>query len=58
MGLFSAPLRGLLRVFEEVAQQAEGDLYNEDEVKSQLMELYFAVESGKMTEEEFEELIN
>ncbi len=54
MGLISAPFRGLLRIFEEVADQAEKELYDEDAVKSELAEIYKQLEAGDLTEEEFD----
>jgi len=53
MGLLSAPARGLLWVFEEVAKRAEQELYNEDEVKAELTDLYMKLEAGSITEQEF-----
>lgn len=53
MGLLTTPFRGLLRVFEEVAEQAEHELYNEDAVKAELMELYQRLEAGSLSEEDF-----
>lgn len=54
MGIFSAPFRGLVRVFEEIADRAEQELYNEDAVKAELMAIYKQLEAGTMSEEEFE----
>lgn len=54
MSFFSAPIRGLIRVFEEIADRAEQELYNEDAVKAELMAIYKQLESGTMSEEEFE----
>jgi Gas vesicle protein G len=54
MLLVSAPFRGLLRIFEEVAKQTEQELYNEDAVKAQLTELYTRLEAGSLSEEEFD----
>ncbi|MDD5309173.1 MAG: gas vesicle protein GvpG [Deltaproteobacteria bacterium] len=54
MGLLTAPFRGLLRVFEEVADQAEHELYNEDAVTTELMDLYRRLEAGSLSEEDFE----
>ena len=53
MGLFTAPLLGLMRVFEEVADQAEKELYNEEKVKTELSELHASLEAGEISEEEF-----
>jgi len=54
MGLFSAPFRGLLRVFEEVARQAEDELYDGDGIRQQLIEIYTQLEAGSISEQEFE----
>jgi hypothetical protein len=53
MGLLMTPFRGLLRVFEEVAEQAEQELYNEDAVKAELMDLYKRLEAGALSEQDF-----
>ncbi|HVE84048.1 MAG TPA: gas vesicle protein GvpG [Myxococcales bacterium] len=53
MGLISAPFRGLLKVFEEVADRAEKVLYDEDAVKAELTDIYMKLEAGSLTEEEF-----
>lgn len=53
MGLLTAPFRGLLRVFEEIADRAEQDLNNEDAIKDELMELYRRLEAGLLSEEDF-----
>jgi hypothetical protein len=53
MGLFTAPFRGLLRVFEEVAAKAEHDLHDADAVRAELSELYFKLEAHTLSEEEF-----
>jgi len=54
MGLLSAPFRGLLRVFEEVAQRAEHELYDDDAVKAELLDLYQRLEAGSLGSDEFE----
>jgi hypothetical protein len=53
MGLLTAPFRGLLRVFEEVAERAEQELYDEDGVKAELTDLYRRLEAGSLSEEAF-----
>lgn len=53
MGLVTAPFRGLLWVFEEIAERAEKELYDEDAVKAELMEIYRRLEAGSLSEEEF-----
>lgn len=55
MSFLSFPLRGLLRVFEEVAERAEDELYNEDAVMAELTELYKKLEAGALNEDEFNE---
>jgi hypothetical protein len=54
MGLFSTPFRGMLWVFDEIANRAEEDLYNADAVKAELTDLYLKVEAGALSEEVFE----
>lgn len=53
MGIFSAPLRGLVGIFEEVRALAEKELYNEDAVREELTDIYRQFEAGSITEEEF-----
>ena len=53
MGLLSAPFSGLLRVFEEVAQRAEDELYDGDAITRQLVEINAQHEAGALSEEEF-----
>ena len=53
MGLLSAPFSGLLRVFEEVAQRAEDELFDGDGIRKQLVEIYTQLEAGSLSEEEF-----
>jgi hypothetical protein len=53
MGLLTAPIRGLLRVFEAVAEQAEHEQYNEEAVKAELTDLYRALAAGSLSEEDF-----
>jgi Gas vesicle protein G len=54
MGFLSLPLRGLIRVFEEVAERAEKEMYDGDAVMAELTELYRMLESGAIAEEEFD----
>ena len=53
MGILSAPFRGMLRIFKEVAERSENELYNEDAVKAELMEIYKQLEAGSLSEVEF-----
>lgn len=55
MGLFTAPLNGLLRVFEEIAARAEQELNDDEAVKAELTALYAKLEAGEISEEQFEE---
>lgn len=52
--LFS-PARGLLWTFKKIHDAAEQALENEaDDMKTQLSELYMMLETGRITEEEFD----
>jgi Gas vesicle protein G len=55
VGIISAPMRGLFRIFREVADRAEAELYDEDAVKAELMAAYRQLEDGSLTEEAFAE---
>ena len=55
MGIISAPMRGLFRIFREVADRAEAEMYDEDAVKAELMAAYRQLEEGSITEEAFAE---
>ena len=50
MGLVTTGFRGLLRVFEEVAERVEHELDNEDALKAELTELYSKLEDGRISE--------
>jgi hypothetical protein len=51
--MLTAPLRALLWVFSEVAEQAERQLHDVDGLTRELTELHRSLESGAVTEEEF-----
>jgi hypothetical protein len=53
MGILTWPFNGLIRIFEEVAERAEHEMYNEEAVMAELTELYRKLESGDLSEEEF-----
>ncbi len=55
MGIISSPMRGLFRIFREVADRAEAEMYDEDAVKAELMATYRQLEEGAITEEAFAE---
>lgn len=61
MGLFTglltlplAPLRGAVWVADQVAQEAERQLYDEDRIRAQLMQLEMDADDGLIDEEERE----
>ncbi|WP_263452490.1 gas vesicle protein GvpG [Hyalangium gracile] len=47
------PFRGLVRVFEEIADRAEKEIFDDEAVKTELMELYARLEAGAVSEEDF-----
>ncbi len=50
-----SPARGLLAVFREVHKAAEQEIANRAEtIRTKLSELYLLLESGHVTEEEFD----
>jgi hypothetical protein len=55
VGIVSTPMRGLFRIFREVADRAEAEMYDEDAVKAELMAAYRQLEEGSITEEAFAE---
>ena len=59
MGLISglltlplAPVRGTVWLAERIQEQAEAELYDEDVIRAQLMEVDAAREAGEIDEEE------
>jgi len=59
MGLFTgllmlplAPVRGVAWVAEQVADEAERQLYDEDRIRSQLLQLELEAEDGLIGDEE------
>ena len=55
MGILTLPFKGLLRIFEEIAERADKEMYDKDAVMAELTDLYRQLESGAMTEKEFGE---
>ncbi len=49
----TGPLKGLLWIAEKVKDQAEGEVYNEDNIRGQLMELELHLDLGEITEDEY-----
>lgn len=54
MGIFLAPFRGLLAIFQEVADQAEAEMYDDEAVRAELISLYRSLEAGSIKVEEFD----
>jgi hypothetical protein len=59
MGLFKelvllplAPVRGTLWVADQMAEEAEAQLYDEDRIKRELIELEFEDSAGRVSDEE------
>jgi hypothetical protein len=59
MGLFAglltlplAPVRGVVWVAEQVAAEAERELYDEDRIRAQLLQVELEAEDGKLSDEE------
>ena len=50
-----SPARGILWIFEKVRQAAEEEMAGEaDVIKAELRELYMMLETGKMSEQEYD----
>jgi hypothetical protein len=47
------PIKGVIWVAEKVAEQADKELYDEDKVRGQLMELELRYDLGEISEEEY-----
>ncbi len=63
MGLFTtlltlpiAPVRGVVWVAEQVADEADRQLYDEDRIRSELLQLEIDYDDGKLDEEERERM--
>ena len=50
-----APLKGLIFIAEKIHEQAMEELLDEEGVREALRELYMLLETGKISEAEFEE---
>lgn len=50
-----APGRALLFIFKKIHETAEDELFDEGPITAQLTELYMMLETGKITEQEFNE---
>ena len=49
----TGPANALVWVAEKLSEQADKELYDEDKVRSQLMELEFRSDLGEINEEEY-----
>ena len=47
------PIKGVIWIAEQVTEQAEKELYDEDKVRGQLMELELRYDLGEVSEEEY-----
>lgn len=47
-----APVRGAAWVAQQVAEEADRQLYDENQIRAELLQLEFAAEEGRLTEEE------
>jgi Gas vesicle protein G len=47
-----APVRGTVWLAERIQEQAEGELYDEDAIRAQLMDIDAARQAGEIGEEE------
>ena len=49
----AAPLAGFRFVLEQVAEMADRELYDEDRIREELLELQLRLDEGDITEEEY-----
>ncbi len=49
----SGPIKAVLWISEQIAEQAEAELYNPEKVRGKLMELELRYDMGEITEEEY-----
>jgi hypothetical protein len=49
-----SPLRGALFVFQEIQKASEAEEHNSQPIVQELQDLYMLLETGKITEEEFD----
>ncbi len=54
MGIFSAPLNGLMYVFKEINKRADKEMNDDEAIKAELVSLHSRLEAGDITEEAFE----
>jgi hypothetical protein len=51
-----APLRGVIWIAEKIQEQAEYELYDENRIRAQLVELELAYETGTIDDESYASL--
>jgi hypothetical protein len=51
----TAPLAGFKFVLNQVGQMAERELYDEDRIREELLELQLRLDEGEMSEDEYAE---
>jgi len=49
-----SPAKGMLYIFKQIQKNAEEEIANEEDISGQLSELYMMLETGRITEEEFD----
>lgn len=50
-----APVKGIRFIARQIHEQAMGELLDKEGVRQELRELYMGLETGRITEEEFQE---
>jgi hypothetical protein len=50
------PIKGIVWIAEKVNEQVEKELYDEDKVRGQLMEMELRLDLGEISEEEYLEV--
>ncbi len=49
----SGPLKGVMWITEKVAEQVDKELYDEDKIRGQLMELELLYDQGEMSDDDY-----
>src|SRR5690349_18704761 len=55
MAPLTAPLAGLRFILNQVGEMAEHELYDEDRIREELLELQLHLDEGEITEDEYAE---
>ena len=56
MAPITAPLAGFRFILNQVGEMAEAELYDEDRIREELLELQLRIDEGDITEQEYAEL--